>query len=91
MESELEIMSLLDLMQFTNDFFPRSKKKYPKKFLQTVIENGVSIGANATILAGLRIGENAMIGAGSVITKDVQPGTIVVGNPGKVIGNIENN
>ena len=75
---------------FTNDLFPRSKK-YPKKFLQTVIENGASIGANATILAGLRIGENAMIGAGSVITKDVQPGTIVAGNPGKVIGNIDNN
>jgi acetyltransferase-like isoleucine patch superfamily enzyme len=75
---------------FTNDLFPRSKK-YPKKFLHTVIENGASIGANATILAGLRIGENAMIGAGSVITKDVHPGTIVAGNPGKVIGNIENN
>ena len=72
---------------FTNDLFPRSKK-YPKKFLQTVIENGASIGANATILAGLRIGENAMIGAGSVITKDSQNNSLAIARSKQV--NIKN-
>lgn len=55
---------------FTNDLYPRSKK-YPEKFLKTVIKKGASIGANATILAGITIGENAMIAAGSIVTKDV--------------------
>jgi UDP-2-acetamido-3-amino-2,3-dideoxy-glucuronate N-acetyltransferase len=69
---------------FTNDIYPRSKK-YPDKFLRTHIKAGASIGANATILAGLTIGENAMVGAGSVVTKDVPPYAIVVGNPARVI------
>jgi len=64
---------------FTNDIFPRSKQ-YPKKFLQTHIQAGASIGANATILAGVTIGEKAMVGAGSVVLKDVPPYAIVVGN-----------
>lgn len=55
---------------FTNDLYPRSKK-YPEKFLTTVIKKGASIGANATILPGITIGENAMIAAGSIVTKDV--------------------
>ncbi|MDE7314530.1 MAG: N-acetyltransferase [Mucispirillum sp.] len=55
---------------FTNDLYPRSKK-YPEKFLQTVVKKGASIGANATILPGITIGENAMIAAGSIVTKDV--------------------
>ena len=55
---------------FTNDLYPRSKK-YPEKFLQTVVKKGASIGANATILPGIIIGENAMIAAGSIVTKDV--------------------
>ena len=55
---------------FTNDLYPRSKK-YPEKFLNTVIKKGASIGANATILPGVTIGENAMIAAGSIVTKDV--------------------
>jgi UDP-2-acetamido-3-amino-2,3-dideoxy-glucuronate N-acetyltransferase len=69
---------------FTNDLFPRSKK-YPESFLQTHIQSGASIGANATILAGLTIGEKAMVGAGSVVTKDVPPYAIVVGNPARII------
>jgi len=70
---------------FANDIFPRSKK-YPEKFLNTVIGRKASIGANATILPGISIGAGAMIGAGAVITKDVPPNAIVVGNPGVIIG-----
>jgi acetyltransferase-like isoleucine patch superfamily enzyme/dTDP-4-dehydrorhamnose 3,5-epimerase-like enzyme len=70
---------------FTNDLFPRSKQ-YPESFAQTVIQTGASIGANATILAGNTIGRNAMIGAGAVVTKDVPPNAIVVGNPARITG-----
>ncbi len=51
-----------------------------------VIEDGVSIGSNATILPGVRVGAGALVGAGSVVTKDVAPGTVVVGNPARVVG-----
>lgn len=60
---------------FTNDLYPRSKK-YPEKFLQTIVKKGASIGANATILPGITIGENAMIAAGSIVTKDVPANTL---------------
>jgi len=50
---------------------------------RTTIESGASIGSNATILCGVTIGESAIIGAGSVVTKDVAPNTIVKGNPAK--------
>lgn len=65
---------------FTNDHAPRSKQ-YPEHFEQTKICEGASIGANATIIAGLTIGRNAMVGAGSVVTKDVPPFTVWYGNP----------
>lgn len=70
---------------FTNDRFPRSKH-YPEKFLQTVVEDDASIGANATILPGVRIGRGAMVGAGAVVTRDVPPYSTVVGNPAAIIG-----
>ena len=70
---------------FTNDKFPRSKQ-YPERFLETVVEDGASIGANATILPGLRIGSKAMVGAGAVVTRDVPPNAIVVGNPARING-----
>jgi acetyltransferase-like isoleucine patch superfamily enzyme len=70
---------------FTNDIRPRSKV-YPEAFLRTTVEQGASIGANATILPGLRIGRNAMIGAGAVVTRSVPPNAIVVGNPAKIVG-----
>lgn len=73
---------------FTNDLFPRSKV-YPEKFAQTHVARGASIGANATILAGLRIGEGAMVGAGAVVTRDVPDFAIVVGNPARVTGSVE--
>jgi len=69
---------------FTNDLLPRSKV-YPESFLQTIVKKGASIGANATILPGVTIGENAMVGAGAVVTKDVAAGTVVIGNPAKVM------
>lgn len=70
---------------FTNDNFPRSKV-YPEKFNRTVVRKGASIGANATILSGLTIGPGAMVGAGAVVTGDVPPNAIVVGNPARISG-----
>lgn len=70
---------------FTNDLTPRSKQ-YPERFVQTVVEEWASIGANSTIIAGNRIGKYAMIGAGSVVTKDVPDFTLWYGNPAKFIG-----
>lgn len=68
---------------FTNDKYPVSKNK-DFKLLNTIIEDGVSIGANSTILPGVKIGSKAVIGAGSVVTKDVLPNTTVFGNPAKI-------
>ena len=73
---------------FTNDKKPRSKQ-YPEEFPQTIVEMGASIGANATILPGIRIGQNALIGAGAVVTKDVPENAIVIGNPAFIKGYIE--
>lgn len=73
---------------FTNDIFPRSKV-YPEKFAQTVVKKGASIGANATILPGITIGEDAMVAAGSVVTRDVPPRALVMGNPARIARYIE--
>lgn len=70
---------------FTNDRYPRSRQ-YLDKHPETVVEAGASIGANATILPGLVVGSKAMVGAGTVVTRNVPPGAIVVGNPGRIIG-----
>ncbi|HEY6943235.1 WxcM-like domain-containing protein [Dokdonella sp.] len=70
---------------FTNDRFPRSKA-YPEQFAQTLLEDHVSIGANATLLPGITIGRNAMVGAGAVVTRSVPPNAIVVGNPARIVG-----
>lgn len=72
---------------FTNDILPRSKQ-YPNSFEKTTIEDGASIGANATILAGITIGQYTMIGAGSVVTKSTTPYTLWYGNPAKHKGYI---
>lgn len=69
---------------FTNDRFPRSKQ-YPVSFPKTVVEDGASIGANATILPGLIIGSGALVAAGAVVTRDVPPHALVMGNPARVI------
>jgi len=70
---------------FTNDLFPRSRVR-PAAFLETWLERGCSIGANATILPGLRVGANAMVGAGAVVTRSVPPNAIVQGNPARIVG-----
>lgn len=70
---------------FTNDKHPRSKA-YPGSFQKTIIEHHASIGSNATILGGITIGEYALIGAGSVVTKDVEPFALMIGNPAKKAG-----
>lgn len=69
---------------FTNDLFPRSKNT-DWKLTETLVKKGASIGANATIIAGVTIGEGAMIGAGSVVTKDVPAGEVWVGNPARFL------
>ena len=65
---------------FTNDLYPRSKQQ-PEDFVRTTLENGASIGANATIVAGITIGAYALIGAGSVVTKNIPPYSLWYGNP----------
>ena len=69
---------------FCNDKYPKSGN-CDFECLQTIVEDEVSIGANATILPGLRLGKGSVIGAGSVVTKDVKPGAVVVGNPAKEV------
>lgn len=82
---------------FTNDLYPRAttvegklKKSDDWKAIPTRICKSASIGANASILCGISIGEGAIIGAGSVVTKDVSPWTIVAGNPAKFLRKIKN-
>lgn len=67
---------------FTNDRYPRSRQ-HPPSFPITTIHDGASIGAGAVILPGLTIGAGAMVGAGAVVTRDVAPGSLVVGNPAR--------
>lgn len=68
---------------FTNDKYPKVKGEWELK--ETIIEDGVSIGAGAVILPGVKIGKGAMIGAGAVVTKNIEPNTVVVGNPAKEV------
>jgi acetyltransferase-like isoleucine patch superfamily enzyme len=75
---------------FMNDPFPRSKK-YPLEFSKTVVQKGASIGANASILPGVTIGQNAMVGAGAVVTRNVPPNSIVVGNPARIVNYVTGN
>lgn len=73
-------------MVFTNVINPRSAIVRRDEYQQTLVKKGASIGANATIICGNTIGEFAMIGAGTVVTKEVLPYSLVVGNPSKQIG-----
>jgi acetyltransferase-like isoleucine patch superfamily enzyme len=70
---------------FANDRFPRSKRP-PLKFLETVLQSGASIGANATVLPGLTVGRGAMVGAGAVVVESVPAYAIVAGNPARIVG-----
>ena len=73
-------------MVFTNVINPRSAIIRKEEYKQTIVKKGASIGANATIICGNNIGEYALIGAGAVVTKEVLPYALVVGNPSKQIG-----
>ena len=82
-------------VMFINDSYPRAtapggtlQTEADWKVEHTVIKKGASIGSGATILSNLSIGENAIVGAGSVVTRDVPPNTIVAGNPAKILRSI---
>ena len=78
-------------MVFTNIKLPRSE--FPQKgndyYIKTLVKKSASIGANSTIICGITIGEYAIIGAGSVVTKDVPPYTLVLGNPARIVGKVD--
>ena len=72
---------------FTNDKVPRAFNT-DWEITKTLVQQGASLGANCTIICGIVIGEYAMIAAGSVVTKDVSPYTLVAGNPARVVAKI---
>lgn len=78
-------------MVFTNIKVPRSE--FPQKgtefYQKTLVKKSASIGANATIICGVTIGEYAMIGSGAVVTKDVPAYALVIGNPGRIAGEVD--
>src|SRR5450759_2662935 len=73
---------------FTNDRMPRSRA-YPDKFATTVVGQCASLGGGSVILPGVNIGRSAMVGAGAVVTRDVPPNAIVVGNPARIVGYVD--
>jgi len=80
---------------FINDLFPRSTTREGKmqteedwECISTVIKKGASVGSSVTLLCGITVGENSIVGAGSVLTKDVPPETIVAGNPARILRRI---
>ena len=83
-------------VMFINDRYPRATTEERElqteddwELIPTLVKRRASIGSNATILCGVTIGENAIVGAGSVVTKDVPPNTIVAGNPARIIRELE--
>jgi len=81
---------------FINDAYPRSttgggllQTEADWKVEKTLVKKGASIGSGCTILSKVTIGENALVGAGSVVTKDVPPNTIVAGNPARVLRKLD--
>ena len=73
-------------MVFTNVINPRSAVNRKSEYAKTLVKKGASIGANATIVCGHTIGEFAFIGAGTVVTRDVPPYALIIGNPGRQSG-----
>jgi UDP-2-acetamido-3-amino-2,3-dideoxy-glucuronate N-acetyltransferase len=81
---------------FTNDRYPRAVTPAGElqtdrdwKVVPTIVRRGASIGSGSTILCGIEIGEGAIVGAGSVVTRDVPAGTIVAGNPARILRKIQ--
>ena len=73
-------------MVFTNISNPRSAVVRKDSYEKTIVRKGASVGANATVICGNEIGKHALIGAGAVITKNIKPYALVVGNPARQIG-----
>ena len=73
-------------MVFTNVTNPRSGVNRREKYEETLVKRGATIGANATIVCGITLGEFCFIGAGAVVTKDVPPYALLVGNPARQLG-----
>jgi len=82
-------------VMFTNDMYPRATTNGSLQTEEdwsvepTLVKRGASIGSNSTILCNVTIGENAIVGAGSVVTRDVPPNTVVAGNPARVLRTVE--
>ena len=81
---------------FINDLYPRATAANGRlqteddwACVPTYVKKGASIGSSATLLCGITVGENAVVGAGSVVTKDVPPNSIVAGNPARIIRSIQ--
>ena len=80
---------------FINDSYPRAttgdqlQTEADWKVERTLVKKGASIGSGSTILSNITIGENALVGAGSVVTKDVPPNSIVAGNPARILRSID--
>lgn len=74
---------------FSNVKNPRAFIERKSEFRATILRKGCSIGANATIVCGVEIGRYAFIGAGSVVTKDIAPFSLIVGNPARLIGYVD--
>jgi acetyltransferase-like isoleucine patch superfamily enzyme len=83
---------------FINDRYPRATTATGQlqtaadwRCMPTLVQRGASIGSSATLLCGITVGANAIVGAGSVVTTDVPPNTIVVGNPARVLRHVGQN
>lgn len=83
-------------VMFINDLYPRAanadgslQTEADWEVVPTLIQRGASIGSNATILCGVTVGEGAIVGAGSVVTRDVAPYTVVAGNPARLLRSLE--
>jgi acetyltransferase-like isoleucine patch superfamily enzyme len=83
-------------VMFINDMYPRATTAAGTPqgeddwvCMRTRVKKGASIGSNATILGGVTVGENALVGAGSVVTRDVPPNTVVAGNPARVLRTLQ--
>lgn len=83
-------------VSFINDKYPRSTSASGElqteadwQVVRTVVKRGASIGTSCTILCGVTIGESSIIGAGSVVTRDVPPHTVVAGNPARIMRKVE--